>query len=328
MSKKTSWLLLIAILVISAAVVISCKKATTSAVVNTVDNTSETNAKTQSSDASFVTSETDQADNDVNNTASACARVNKNGPVATSNGVPSNADTSSTFAGVITINYHGQIGTTCRTRTGSITIQLMSGNKWSDSGAVLQYTFNNYKVTNNCNGKTVTLNGTRTITNLTGGNVYTITLAGNSSTIVHKVRANYTAAFTDSASTTVKTAVWNVARKTTISYLVGLYSISTAGDTTYNGIANTESWGTTRNGDAYTTVFTLPVTNNTYCGLPYIGRPTSGTVEYTVGSLAFNVQYGLTASGTPAAVGSCIPVYYYQVTCTISTGTYTAMVPY
>ena len=328
MNKKTTFLLLAVIVIVSSITIISCKKAA-DAVVNTVDNTNATNAKTQSSDASFVTSETDQADNDVNNTASACARVNHNGPVATSNGVPYNADTSSTFAGVITINYHGQIGTTCRSRTGSITIQLISGNKWSDTGAVLQYTFNNYKVTNNCNGKSVTINGTRTITNLSGGNVYTITLAGYPSTIKHKVRANYTAAFTDSASTTVKTANWNVARQTTISYLVGLYSISTSGDTTYNGVANTESWGTTRNGDTYTTVFALPVTNNTYCGLPYVGRPTSGTVAYTVGSFAFTVQFGLTATGTPAALGTCIPIYYYMVTWpTVAGTTASIMVPY
>jgi len=328
MNRKTSWLLIAGLVIISSVIIVSCKKAAET-VVNTVDNTNASKAKTQASDASFVNGEADQAENDVHNSVSASARMNPSGSVATSNGVPSNADTAWTANGILTINYHGLIGT-CRYRTGSITVQLITGKRWIDSGAVVMYTFNNYKVTNLCNGRSATFNGTRYITNESGGNMYTITLTGHPSSITHKVRANYTVTFTDSGSTTTKTAQWNVARSTTVQYLVGLYSFSTSGDTTLNGVSNVESWGTTRNGDSYTTVFSTPVTSNTYCGLAGIYRPTSGSVLYTVASFPYSIVYGLDAAGMPVSPTSgCVALYYYKVSWTLVSGTIvSALIPY
>ena len=323
MKKKLSWLLLLSVIAGSIAMV-SCKKAAEQ-VINSVDNTNVQKAKTQASDENFVSGEFDQSENDVHNTASANARVNPNGSVATSNGCPT--DTSwSTIGGtvVLTINYHGLLGQ-YRYRTGSITVQFISGKRWTDSGAVVIYTFNNYTVQNRSNGKSVTFNGNDTITNLSGGNMFTITLPGNTKPLIYKTRAHYTVGFTDSGSTVIKTAYWNFARKTTAQYLAGLYNFSTSGD----GGSNLESWGTTRNGDSYSTIFNTPVTSDNKCGLAGIYRPTAGNVTHYVASFPYNITYGLDATGSPVTPTSgCVLVYYYQVSCVILTGTYTTLIPY
>jgi len=337
MKMKLSWLLLVTVVIVSSIAIVSCKK-TIDNLTNNVDNTNSSSAKTQSSDGSLVNVETSQADNDVNNTTAASARMNpnRNGATGTANGIPSNADTSYSVAyKTLTINYHGVIPGTCRSRTGSITIQLTSGNNWVDSGSVLLYTFNNYTVTNSCNGKTIILNGTRTIKNLSGGSLYTIfkSISGYPSTVKFRFRANYNVSFIDSGSTVQKNAVWNEAFVTSTIYVTGAgYAFSSAGDSTYNGTAFTESWGTTRNGDNFTTVFAIngnstPVTSNTFCS--YWGiRPTGGSVVYTVAGIPYSVIYGLDVTGNVSTSSTCGILYYRVTWPTIGTATASALIPY
>ena len=303
MSKKISWLLLAGLVIIGSVVAVSCKK-TVEAVVNNVDASNTAKAKSQSIDASFINGETDQTDNDVNNSASASAKMSGSGNNSTSNGVPDASIDSSSSLKTITINYNGTLPSgSCKKRTGSITVDLISGNRWIDVGAVIQYTFNNFKVFNVCTNKSVTINGTRTLTNVLGGNVYTLSL-NRLPKLTHKVRANYNVTFVDSNGTT-KTAQWNVARKTDIIYANSFFGFTSSGDTTISGLSSIESWGVTRDGFNYTTQFTTPIVSNTGCGL---WKPTAGVVVHTVASFPFTVQYGLDASGNQVTSG-CAAFY-------------------
>ena len=319
MNKKTSWLLLAGLVIIGSVVAVSCKKAV-DAVVDNVDASNTSKAKTQSIDASFVNGETDQTDNDVNNSASASAKMSGAGNNNTSNGVPDASIDSSSSLKTITINYNGtQVG--CKKRTGSITVDLISGNRWVDVGAVIKYTFNNFKVFNTCTNKSVTISGTRTVTNVLGGNLYTLALL-RSPKLTHKVRASYNVTFVDSNGTT-KTAQWNVARKTDIIYANSFFGFTSSGDTTYSGLSSVESWGTTRDGYNYTTQFTTPIVSNTGCG---VWKPTAGVVIHTVASFPFTVQYGLDASGNQVTAGCAA---YYKVSwLTIAGATVSALFPY
>ena len=196
---------------------IGCKKNTTD--TTTVDQA--TQARIQSNDAATVQGETDGVDDDVNNSTAASERFSGAGNVfATATGIPDGTVTlpNPGAAAKIIIIYNGTpVG--CRKRTGTLTIDLINGNHWVDSGAVLKYTFTNFKVENTCTGKSITINGERFVTNVLGSNLYRLH-SGLVSLLKHKIRtgaSGYHVTFTDSSGS--KTAVWNVARTTSIHYM-------------------------------------------------------------------------------------------------------------
>jgi len=297
--------------------VVGCKKNATD--TTTADQASQ--ARVQSSDAATVQGETDGVDDDANNSAAASERFCGAGNVFnTLNPIPDGTATlpsSSTAAAKIVIIYNGTaVG--CRKRTGTVTIDLVNGNRWVDSGAVLKYTFTNFKVENTCTGKSITINGDRYVTNVFGGNLFRLK-NGLVSLLKHKIRtgtSGYQVTFTDSSGS--KTAVWNVARNTSITYKstgnVGYY-FEASGDTTIAGIAKTESWGNTRYGNPYQTIFSGAVKANTYCGLL---KPTAGTVIHTISSTAITVNYGLNILGNPVGVNDC--ANFFKVTWLLANG--------
>jgi hypothetical protein len=295
-------------------VAISCKKSTNNDSI--VDES--TQARVQSDDASMVQQESESADDDVSNTMSSSARFCGLGNVFNSGGnLPADIDTSNpgSTAKRIIITYNGTtIG--CRKRTGTITIDLLNAPKWVEPGATLKYTFTNFKVENVCTNRSVRINGERYVTNVFGGNLYRLK-TGLVQMLRHKIRTGsigFEATFTDSSGS--KTAVWNVARLTTINATGNNYFFNAAGDTTINNKPATESWGTTRFGNAYQTVFNTPVRSNTFCK---IWRPTSGFVTHTVGNINATVEFGLNANGNSVGPNDCAS--FYRITWTLPNGT-------
>ncbi len=304
MNKKTSWLLFLAVILVGSVISISCKK-TIENLTDSLDATNATSAKTQSSDVSLVNSETDQTDNDVNSITSASAKMSGAGNTTSSGVGDVTIDSSSSFK-TLRVTFNGtQNG--CKKRTGTITIDLISGNRWVDVGAVLQYTFTNFKVFNVCTNKSITINGVRKMTNISGGNIFKLT-TGSIAKLTHQIRAEYKVNFTDSLGNS-DSALWHVARKTDIVYGLNVYGFTFSGDTTLNSISNVESWGTTRKGASYVTAFPTPVVSNTSCGL---WKPTAGVVTHTVGIFPFTVQYGVDAAGNQVSPPNCAG--YYKVT--------------
>lgn len=280
----------------------SCKKSTS---VEDEVVTEEVQMQVQTEDSEMMSSETESADDDATNTVSSSARFC--GPGNTLGGGSLSFDTDTTNPGgaarTITINFNGRV-TGCRKRTGSITIELLNATRWTDVGATLKVSFNNFKVENTCRNKSVTLNGQRFITNVNGGNHFKLQ-QGLVSSLVHKVRTGstgLTATFTDSLGT--KTANWNAAKTTSITYssTPRKFNYEVVGDTTINSKANTEAWGTTRFSRAYQTVINNAVKSNTFCGL---WRPTAGNVTHYVGTANVQVALGLNAMGNPVGTGDC-----------------------
>ena len=75
-------------------------------------------------------------------------------------------DTTSTTTNTITITYAGANCQGNVTRTGVVTLSMAKHTRWKDVGAVLTVSAQNLKI--NVGTKTLTLNGTKTITNVTG----------------------------------------------------------------------------------------------------------------------------------------------------------------
>lgn len=126
---------------------IACKKNTTDDTTTAVEESVQ--ARVQSDDASTVQGETDDADDDVNNSMATserfCGPGNVFGPGGFS--LPDGTITANPSSSTITITYNGStMPGACRKRTGTIVINLISGNRWIDSGAVVKYSFINFKV--------------------------------------------------------------------------------------------------------------------------------------------------------------------------------------
>lgn len=307
---------MIATVICFSLVTISCKKTS----VNDAIVEESTQARVQTDDATMVDGETESADDDVNNAAAASERFCGIGNVFNSPFSLADATITTSAPGTaskITIVYNGNTNpnSPCRKRTGTIVIDLLNAPKWVEPGATLKYTFINFKVENTCTNRSVTINGERFVTNVKGGNLFR--LHNNMvDSLQHRIRTGtigLEATFTDSSGT--KTAVWNVARSTTIKNIAATYFFTTTGDTTIGSYNNTESWGTTRFGSAYQTIFSGAVKANTNCKL---WKPTAGEVIHHVGNFTSTVKFGLNAQGNPVGVGDCAG--FFRVTWLLSNG--------
>jgi hypothetical protein len=331
---KTATLSKLFIITALTGVLFSCKKS------NSSSSTTETTAQvsTSSDDVSRASTESDAAFDDVNTamttqtsvTGAALAPALRNG-IQTLGG-PGNNDTVQTGIcdavvtvdtvdnpRTITITYNGTNCSMDRTRTGSVVISIAQGVVWRSAGAVVTVTFNNLAITRLSDNKTITLNGTHTYTNVSGGSL--LSLPNNPGTsIIHTITSdNMVITFDDGSK-----ATWNVARQRTFTYNDG-YVISQTGTHTSGSETNVSMWGTDRYGNAFTVDILQPYVVTLSCSWLLTG----GQVQLSLPNVTATVSYGLNSLG---AASSC-PVsgyYYYQVSAdfTASGKVYTVIVPY
>ena len=207
-------------------------------------------------------------------------------------------DSSQKAVGIIVLNYVGNNCANTRLRSGSITIQLPYINgvvtRFKEVGAMVMLTFNNYKVIDLSNGKSLTFNGTHSITNVNGGLLINIT-SGNP--IVHKIRANMELTFDDGTNRT-----WGAARTRTFTVANNIVSASVTGDTTIDNYNNIAMWGTNRNGVSFDIAITTPVVYDIFGG-SCLFKPYSGVrVHYKLAHV-ITVTYGVDANGDAVTSG-------------------------
>jgi len=272
-----------------------------------------------SEDNRNVQSECDQAINDANNVVSSNgAAYGKNFDAALAESKLTNGevcgasiDTTLRLQGIITLNFDGITVCDNRKRAGSIKLTLQgfaSGKRWEDKGAILEIVYSNYKVTRASDGKSIKFNGEINVTNVTGGNLILLYfgIAPNQTSLIHKVEGTNLQIVFDEA----KTATWNINRQVTYTKSMNgstvVFTCTGEGIGTYNGISNLENWGTTRDGDAFTSQITEPVVWNTTCGA---GAPVTGKLIMKVDSKEFEltITVGVDINGNPVtpSVNEC-----------------------
>lgn len=207
-------------------------------------------------------------------------------------GIPGAKVDDSTFISQkkIVITYNGLSGDGLRMRTGTVILQLITGSKWSDAGAVLRLEAQNLKVTRVSNGKSVVINGVHFITNVTGGRAYV------SNNVIHKVRGNTEVSFDNGTMRT-----WQVARKRTFTNNNGLLGLTVEGDTAVGGYNNVVVWGTNRRGNAFYSQITSPIAFKSLCS----SRPVSGVKVHNGLTKAITVTLGVDESGNPYTGSGC-----------------------
>jgi hypothetical protein len=216
----------------------------------------------------------------------------------------------------LTITYSGDDSTQTKTRSGSVIVTVPAGVHWKDAGATVTITYNNLKIVRKSDNKSITINGTHTLTNVSGGLVRSLP---NSQEIVHTLTSsNMSITFNDGTQRT-----WQVARKRVYTYSGGLV-ITITGTHTEGAQSNIAEWGTDRFGHSFTTAITEPLRIKQECNF----RLTSGQVTHTTAGITAAVTFGLNADGIAT---SCPGTghYYYKLVVTGLNGTlYTVILPY
>ena len=330
---KTMSFLRITIIIACIGLFFACSKNSSSgsSTTTTVDD-----LQTQSDDQTMASNEDDAMNNDADaalssNVSIAGSSVNStpvNGAIAEMgvNGIDSAStnvicdatityDTTSSTR-TLTITYNGANCWGNRTRTGSISISVPQGVHWGDVGATVTITVDDLKITRVRDNKTITFNGTKTITNVTGGLLKNLATLQN---ITHTISATLTIVYPNG-----KSSNWNASKQRAFSYDNGVV-ISTTGTHSDGTNSNVAEWGTNRFGVSYESQITVAKVIAQSCDF----RLTSGAnlITNSNGASA-TITYGLDATGNPTScpgTGS----YYAQLVYVSPAGkTYTYIFPY
>ena len=217
----------------------------------------------------------------------------------------------------ITITYNGGGCNNGFTRTGTVVISMAANTHWKDQGAAVTVTYQNLKVTRTADNKSITINGSHTITNVSGGLLYN--LAAQQSLIHTVSSSNMSITFDDNTQHT-----WQVARRRVITLDANnKLVLSITGDHTDGTNTHIAEWGTNRFGHTFTTSITEPLVIRQSCDF----RITSGQITHEGWGTA-TATFGLDVNGNPT---SCPGTghYFYKLTWTGPNGaSVSAILPY
>jgi archaellum component FlaF (FlaF/FlaG flagellin family) len=215
----------------------------------------------------------------------------------------------------VTITYNGSNCRGNRTRTGVVEISIPSGIYWKNAGAAVTITVKNLKITRVRDNKSIVLNGTKTISNVSGGLLVDLATLG---TITHTISGDLSITFDNGSQRT-----WQVAKQRVFTYDNGIV-ITTTGthsDGTNTGIAE---WGTNRFGVSFTSLITAPKVFRQDCDF----RLTSGQNTIIRADNTSTITYGLDANGDATGCPGT-GTYYFKIVWTNSAGvSFTKILPY
>jgi hypothetical protein len=249
--------------------------------------------------------------NDVNGGAHVSGLVNKHQLICDATVTYDTADGQR----IITIVYDG---TNCwgnRTRTGTVTISIPKGQHWKDAGATATITISDLKITRVRDGKTIVLNGTKTITNVSGGLLKDLATL---QTITHTIQGSLTIGFNNGTTRT-----WNVSKQRVFTYNNGIV-ITTTGthsDGTDNDIAE---WGTDRFNESFKSLISAPKVIRQDCDF----RLVSGQNTVITNKGTSVITYGLDANGDPTGCPGTGNYYFKLVFTSVNGKVYTIIWPY
>lgn len=280
-----------------------------------------------SSDSRQAISENEASVNDINQTISDYPLMH--GKVASNSAVLTticglDVDTIGSYMGTIKLNYNGTVCNN-RKREGSIRLTIIdyaTGKRWKNLGCIIKVEYLGYKVTRASDNQSVELNGIQMLTNVSGGTWVDLVLGFQPNLINSVTGTNLSVKFNGTA-----TANYNINRKFTYTWASNVLTCVGEGIGASGGLSNLENYGTTRDGDAFTSQVVTPIVWNTTCGW---GAPLAGNLTIKVASKAFALEclFGVNASGTPVSVGSNQCAYGWKLTWTVGTTSQNKIIGY
>ena len=181
-------------------------------------------------------------------------------------------------------------------RTGQVKIMKNINDHWSHAGTTVRVEFINLRVTRVLRNRSVTLNGNKYFTNVSGGLVRDL---GNGVTsVIHRVTGNMQGTFDNNTTRT-----WTIARQRTFTGTPGQLILSIDGFGTINGYNNLATWGLNRNGEEFYTQITQSVVHRQECGWD----PVSGVKIHQVPSdnKRAVLTFGYDSNNQPVTGSNC-----------------------
>ncbi len=294
---KTNNFFRITFVAVSVTVIFACNKTSSSS-----STTATTSLETSANDQAMVSNENDALNNDATAAVSASPSISGaafiQGPNSKSAGSVLGGDstgicdatvtfdtTSSTKT--ITITYNGANCWGNRTRTGTVTITAPRNGYWITPAASISVTVTNLKITRVSDGKYIVINGTKTITNTSGGLLINLP---NLDSIVHDISSSFIITYANGT-----TRSWSEQKHRVFTYSNGIVITTTGGES-----------GINRLGVSFTSVIAQPKVIKQSCDLRLVSGKDSTTRTDNITS---STTYGLDANGNP--VDSCPSGYYY-----------------
>ena len=312
-TMKTKILLFFATALFFVAIFTACKKETGAS----NDNSAE--VSTQSDDQARFSSEIDAVANDADgaleSSASFSGRLDR-----TQLDVVCDATLvydSISNPRTITITYNGGNCWGTRTRTGVVVLAMAQGVHWKDAGAVLTVTFQNLRITRVSDNKSITINGTQTYTNVSGGLLINLLSLG---TVTHTLTSsNMSITFDDNTQRT-----WQVAKQRVYSFANNNISITITGTHTEGSDTNIAEWGTNRLGHVFASSTVEPIVINSNCSW----RIVSGQIKHTMPHVTATATFGLNADGNPTSCPGSGHFYLKVVWAGTNGNSLTVILPY
>ncbi|MES2512588.1 MAG: hypothetical protein V4580_00535 [Bacteroidota bacterium] len=280
-----------------------------------------------STDSRQAISENDASIDDINKTISDYpnmhGRTTQSAQTNTIGGV--SVDTTGSYMGTIKLNYDGVTVVNNRKRSGSIRLTIVnyaSGQRWKMAGCVMKVEYLTYRVTRASDAAFIELIGTQNLTNVSGGTWWELFI-GTQPNLSSSVTGNNLSVNFNGAGT----ASYNINRKFTYTWANSVLTCTGEGIGSSGGINNLENYGTTREGDAFTSEVTTPIVWNTTCGG---GAPITGHLIIKVASKNFDLDclFGVNNAGVPVTVGSNQCAYGWNLTWTVGSVTQHKIIGY
>lgn len=273
-----------------------CKKDSTT----NQDYTSEFTV--QSEDQSMVSGEDDALSDDVNTLVETEPMLSGRGTsILCGATVMFDTTTTAPILRRATITYSGVNCDSTRSRTGVVTITIPKSQRWKNAGAALTINAQNLRITRLRDNKSITVNGTKVITNVSGG---TLVL---SSTVTHSITSSGMSITFDDG--TMRS--WQIAKRRVFTKAGGTLVISTTG--TYNDGTNNDVavWGTNRNNKPFSTRIITPIVVTKDCHTRWV--MVSGQIIHTKLTKDITVTFGLDASGNALTTCPTSGVYFMKI---------------
>jgi len=181
-------------------------------------------------------------------------------------------------------------------RTGQVKITKNINDHWSTAGTTVRVQLINLRITRVLRNRSVTLNGIKYFTNMSGGLVRNL---GNGVTsVIHRVTGNLEATFDNNTTRT-----WAIARQRTFTGTPGQLILSVDGFGSANGYNNLVTWGINRNGEEFYTQITQSVIHRQECGWD----PVSGVKIHQVpaDNKRAVISFGYDNSNLPITGSNC-----------------------
>jgi len=216
----------------------------------------------------------------------------------------------------LTVTYNGLNCLGNRILNGVVVYSIPLGTRWRDAGAVLTVNIQNLSITRVRDNRSITMNGTKTITNVSGGLIRDLSTLG---TITHDIASSGITVTFDNGSQ----RSWQIAKRRVFTFNNGVV-ITTSGTHTEGSTTNVAVWGTNRFGNAFVTAFTEPIVVRQDCAF----RIVSGQVTHSRLVNNVVVTFGLDSNGNPTSCPGT-GVYYMKIVWTGLNGVVrTQILPY